>query len=572
MNTPQIQRRLAVGCAFIGRSSTALIALVLLAGIVVRGYQAVSSASAESSVSSDSAIHATSPIDVHLEGLDEEPLVQSVAAEGGLVLPVADSENQKSGTFRRMAGALKSLLAQGSSKDDALSSADGTENSRTTLFDELKTFADVLSIVQQDYVRPIDNRKVVEGAIRGLLTTLDPHSGYLDPEFYRDLQVQTKGEFGGLGIEINVRDGLLVVVSPMEGSPAASAGVRAGDVIVKIDGKFTKEMPLVEAVKRLRGAKGSAVVLSISRKSQQRLIDISVVRDTIQVKSVKGRYLGNGLGYVRVSQFAEHTADDLRSALRALHAGARDTGSKSSGLKGIIFDLRNNPGGLLNQAVEVSDLFLKDGVIVYTDGRDPSQRHNFYAHVRGTEPDYPIVVLVNGGSASAAEIVSGALQDAARAVIVGTQTFGKGSVQTIMPLSNGGAVTLTTALYYTKSGRSIQVTGVKPDVTVEAREVEAPQSTVKERRKMGEPLMREGDLPGAIANPQDVPPVNNEVPAVPSSTEEDTSFSNDPMKKINQVADDTYKPIDIESVTLEDWLNRDPQFSKALEILKRDVS
>lgn len=443
---------------------------------------------------------------------------------------------------------------------------------KTSLFDELKTFADVLSIVQQDYVKPIDNRLVVEGAIKGMLTTLDPHSSYLDPDFYKDLQVQTKGEFGGLGVEINVRDGMLVVVSPMEGSPAASAGVRPGDVIVKIDGKFTKDMALVEAVKKLRGAKGTAVVLSIARKPNSQLISIPVVRDTIQVKSIKHRFLGDGLGYVRISQFAEHTSADLRNALKELTSTAVAQNSKN-GLRGIILDLRNNPGGLLNQAVEVSDLFLKDGIIVYTDGRDPLQRHNFYAHLRGTEPDYPVVVLVNGGSASAAEIVSGALQDAARAIIVGTQTFGKGSVQTIMPLANGGAVTLTTALYYTKTGRSIQVTGVKPDMVVEAREIEdapAPSSgSSGSARGVGEPSFREGDLPGAIANPQDVEGKNP--PMQSSVIEEETKSETNPIKQINKIDTASFKPIEIEKIGLPEWKDRDPQFAKAVEILQRDA-
>ncbi len=437
---------------------------------------------------------------------------------------------------------------------------------KTSLFDELKTFADVLSIVQQDYVKPIDNRQVVEGAIKGMLTTLDPHSSYLDPEFYRDLKVQTKGEFGGLGVEINVRNGMLVVVSPMEGSPAAKAGVRSGDVIVKIDGKFTKDMALVEAVKRLRGAKGSAVALSIARKTFKDLLEISVIRDTIQVKSIKHRLLDGGLGYVRISQFAEQTASDLRSTLKALHATAIEQ-KPNTGLRGLIIDVRNNPGGLLNQAVEVADLFLKDGVIVYTDGRDPAQRHNFYAHLRGTEPDYPMVVLVNGGSASAAEIVSGALQDAARALIVGTQTFGKGSVQTIMPLANGGAVTLTTALYYTKTGRSIQVTGVKPDMIVEAREVsELQSSSAGPIRRMGEPEYREGDLPGAIANPQEA------IELLPTTTPGFESTGEGPLQQINKIDNSAYKPIEIEKIGIEDWKERDPQFAKAVEILQRDAA
>ena len=340
------------------------------------------------------------------------------------------------------------------------------ENSKTNLFEELKTFTDVLSVVKRDYVSDVENKKLVEGAIKGLLATLDPHSGYLDPDFYQDLQVQTKGEFGGLGIEITIKEGLLVVVAPMEGSPAEKVGVRPGDIIVKIDGKYTKEFSLVDAVKRLRGPKGSPIQISLSRKGVPELIETTIVRDNIAVRSVKSRYLGEGFGYVRVSQFMEHTADDLKTALAALR---KENGS--SDIRGVILDMRNNPGGLLAQAVRVSDMFLKEGVIVYTDGRVDAQKQKFFAHGKGTEPDYPIVVLVNGGSASASEIVAGALKDHGRAIILGTQTFGKGSVQTITPLENGGALTLTTALYYTKSGNSIQARGVKPDIEVEAEAV-----------------------------------------------------------------------------------------------------
>ncbi|NDC38969.1 MAG: S41 family peptidase [Proteobacteria bacterium] len=432
-----------------------------------------------------------------------------------------------------------------SAKDSSSSAASGAD-----LYDELKVFTDVLAIVQRDYVRPVDNKKIVEGAIKGMLATLDPHSGYLDPDFYKDLQVQTKGEFGGLGIEITIKDGLLVIVAPMEGSPAESAGLRAGDSIVKIDGKFTKDFSLVDAVKRMRGPKGSPIVLSVYRKGVSDLIDVTVVRDNIQVRSVKSRFLGDGIGYVRVSQFMEKTFDDLRSALKNI-----EKKNGSSDLKGLILDLRNNPGGLLTQAVKISDLFLSDGVIVYTDGRIDNQRQKFYAHSRGTEPNYPMVVLINGGSASASEIVSGALQDAARAIVVGTQSFGKGSVQTITPLENGGALTLTTALYYTKSGRSIQVTGVKPDVEVQPspeEELEEPVATPAPKGlRQG---IREGDLPGAIENP----------------TLKESPDSADALRKINKTpterADLTTR--DPEKEDIEVWIKRDPQFAKAIDLLK----
>jgi carboxyl-terminal processing protease len=419
------------------------------------------------------------------------------------------------------------------------------ERPSSNLFEELKVFTDVLSVVKRDYVTDVENKKLVEGAIKGMLATLDPHSGYLDPDFYQDLQVQTKGEFGGLGIEITIKDGLLVVVAPMEGSPAEKVGVKPGDIIVKIDGKFTKELSLVDAVKRLRGPKGSPIQISLSRKGIPDLIDVTIIRDNIEVRSVRARYLGDGLGYVRVSQFMEHTADDLKSALTQL---VKDNDGHE--LKGLVLDLRNNPGGLLAQAVRIGDMFLKEGVIVYTDGRVDAQKQKFFAHSRGTEPDYPMVILVNSGSASASEIIAGALKDHGRALIVGTQTFGKGSVQTITPLENGGALALTTALYYTKSGNSIQARGVKPDVDVEAIST-GSESLPGVRSPIGE--IREGDIPGAIENP--------------SSAGEQQST---PMQKINRTtptrADLT--SIDVEKEDLGKWEAKDNQFKRALEVLK----
>lgn len=424
------------------------------------------------------------------------------------------------------------------------------QGSDSSLFRELKIFTDVLAIVQRDYVREVDSRQLIEGAIKGMLATLDPHSGYLDPDFYQDLQVQTKGEFGGLGIEITIRDGLLVVVAPMEGSPAEKAGIRAGDAIVKIEGKFTKEFSLVDAVKRLRGPKGTPIDISIYRKGQPDLIDVTLIRDNITVKSVRSRYLGEGYGYVRVNQFMERTAEDLKSALKNLGHS-----SQAGEIKGLILDLRNNPGGLLTQAIMVSDMFLKEGIIVYTDGRMESQKQKFYAHGRGTEPEYPMIVLVNGGSASAAEIVAGAFKDHGRALILGTQTFGKGSVQTITPLENGGAITLTTALYYTKSGNSIQAKGVRPDI-----EVESSDSLENEELSNKPSLpIREEDLPGALN------PVGKE------EEPHGKPLKQPSLKSPNQSSPLSHSPltgVSPETEDLTEWLKRDRQLQRAFDLLK----
>ena len=417
------------------------------------------------------------------------------------------------------------------------------ENSQG-LYEELKTFTDVLALVQRDYVRGVESKELVKGAIKGMLSTLDPHSGYLDPDFYKDLQVQTKGEFGGLGIEITIKDGLLVVVSPMEGSPAEKAGILPGDAIVKIEGKYTKEFSLVDAVKKLRGPKGSPIKISVHREGVEGLVDVTIIRDKIKVTSVRSRYLEDGFGYIRLNQFVEKSADDIKKGL----ANIRATAPKGE-LRGLILDLRNNPGGLLTQAVRISDMFLEDGVIVYTDGRVETQKQKFFAHARGTEPAYPIVVIVNGGSASAAEIVAGAFKDHGRALILGTQTFGKGSVQTITPLDNGGALTLTTALYYTKSGRSLQAKGVEPDIILE---VKKPKE-IRGGKKSELNRYRESDLPGAIKNPTN-----------------DKDYDGNKLKEINKTRDENaeLKRIKPETVPLQEWLDRDPQMARALDLLK----
>lgn len=427
-----------------------------------------------------------------------------------------------------------------------LSSVLARENGESNLFDELKVFTDVLSIVRRDYVREVDGKKLIEGAIRGMLAALDPHSGYLDPDFFQDLQAQTKGEFGGLGIEITVKDGLLIVVAPMEGSPAQIAGVRAGDAIIKIEGDFTKDFTLVDAVKRLRGPKGTPVKVSVLRKGVPDLIDITIVRDNIVVKSVKSRFLSDGIGYARISQFVEKTGDDLRAALKKLHRE-----SEGGQLKGLVLDLRNNPGGLLTQAVQVGDLFLSEGVIVYTDGRIEGQKQKFFAQQRGTELNYPIVVIVNSGSASASEIIAGALKDHGRALILGTQTFGKGSVQTITPLANGGALSLTTALYYTKSGNSIQSLGVKPDIELESLPIEG---SAEESKGKGL-LLREKDLPGAIKNP-DLSSVTDTKQGEGDESSPSAGMASDVMS------------INPEKENISDWLSKDNQLRRAVDLLR----
>ena len=351
-----------------------------------------------------------------------------------------------------------------------------------TVYENLQVFSDVLDIVKENYVQEVKSEELIEGAISGMLRTLDPHSSYLNPDAYKELQVETKGSFGGIGIEITIRDGVLTVVSPIEGTPAYELGIHAGDQILRVDGEPTKEMTLMEAVKKMRGPKGTSVVLTIMREDFAKPQDFVITRATIAIKSVRSKTLEPGYGYVRLSQFQSSTARDLRKELAELE-------KENKPLKGLILDLRNNPGGLLDQAVKVSDEFLNEGLIVYTGGRLKSQDMRFEAHMNTRPHSYPVVVLVNEGSASAAEIVAGALQDHKRAVIVGVKTFGKGSVQTVMPLRNGAALRLTTALYYTPSGRSIQAKGIDPDIVVEKA---IPGRTEDDRH--GLKAIREEDL------------------------------------------------------------------------------
>ncbi len=352
----------------------------------------------------------------------------------------------------------------------------------------LKLFSDVISIVQDNYVEKTDQKKLMYGAITGMLRELDPHSSFLKPDDYKELQIETKGKFGGLGIEITIRDNVLTVVSPLEDTPADKAGIQANDQIMKIDDQPTQDMSLMDAVQKMRGPKGSKVKLTILRKGLQKPLEFDLVRDIISIQSVKSLSLEPGFGYVRISSFQSGTAPDLRKALNQLE-------TENSGIQGLILDLRNDPGGLLDQAVEVSDEFLDEGLIVYTGGRLENQKMRFEAHKKAKPHTYPVVVLVNSGSASASEIVAGALQDHKRAIIMGEQTFGKGSVQTVIPLNDGSALRLTTSLYYTPSGRSIQAKGITPDIMVKKENPRGEETQGEEGMRI-----REKDLPRHFDN------------------------------------------------------------------------
>jgi carboxyl-terminal processing protease len=355
-----------------------------------------------------------------------------------------------------------------------------------SVYKNIELFTEVLREIEKHYVEPEKPQKLIYGAIKGMVRSLDPHSSFMTKDEYQELMTETKGSFSGVGIEITIKDDVLTVVSPIEGTPAYKAGLKAGDKIVKIGEKSTKDMTLLDAVKNIRGPKGSEISLTVVRKGQTEPLTFRIKRDVIPLKSVRAYPLTPEIGYVRISNFQSHTTHDLKDALHKLE--------EKSTLKGLVMDLRNNPGGLLSQAVQVSDLFLDEGVIVSTKGRDSSQNISMSAHKNGTERKYPIIILVNGGSASASEIVAGALQDNRRAMILGTRTFGKGSVQTIIPLADGSGLRLTTARYYTPSGRSIQLSGIVPDIEVDF----VPPAEKKETKKPH--FLREEDLKGHMEN------------------------------------------------------------------------
>jgi carboxyl-terminal processing protease len=341
-----------------------------------------------------------------------------------------------------------------------------------TMYEDLKVLTDVIGYIQKDYVEETKSKDLVYGAIKGMLETLDPHSAFMPPNMYKEMQEETKGRFEGLGIEITTKDGILTVVSPIEDTPAYKAGIMAGDQIIKIDGESTKNFTLMDSVKRLRGQRGTKVTITIMREGFTKPKDYTLVRDVIPVRSVRHELLEKHYGYIRLSQFQEKTDGEFESALKALEEESKGA------LKGLILDLRNNPGGLLDQAIKISDRFIDSGLICSVEGRKEDQKMKFYAHPDGNLARYPLVVLVNGGSASGAEIVAGAIQDQGRGILVGTQTFGKGSVQTIIPLKDGSGLRLTTARYYTPSGRSIQAKGIVPDIIVKLSKPEEDKEAV----------------------------------------------------------------------------------------------
>lgn len=418
-------------------------------------------------------------------------------------------------SFGVVTGVLLSLNFSAIAQKDSLSS--------TLPIEELRSFADVYGAIKQGYVEPVEDKKLITHAISGMLSNLDPHSAYLDPESYKELQVNTQGEFGGLGIEVGMEDGWVKVVSPIEDTPAHRAGIKAGDLIIKLDDTPVKGMSLSDAVKRMRGKPKTSIVLTVARKGENKPLVLTITREKIKVQSVKSKLIEPGFGYLRITQFQDETiADTVKHLDKLFKEKTKDKDGKevSEPLRGLVLDLRNDPGGLLHGAIGVSAAFLPaKTLVVSTDGRTDEAKRKYIAspedYLRGTRDDVlknlpaatrsiPLVVLVNGGSASASEIVAGALQDHKRAVVIGTQTFGKGSVQTVLPLSGNAAIKLTTARYYTPAGRSIQAKGITPDIIVE----ESPNGESHDR-------LREADLERHLDNDKDktVPPKTTAKPA-----------------------------------------------------------
>jgi carboxyl-terminal processing protease len=384
------------------------------------------------------------------------------------------------------------------------------DSSRTDMYQLLKVFGDVLQRVRAEYVDPVDDKDLVENAINGMLTGLDPHSSYMNAKAFKDMQIQTKGEFGGLGIEVNEDKGLIKVVSPIDDTPAARGGIKPGDIITALDGKTVIGLSLNDAVDRMRGPPNSKIVLTIKRQNVEKPIEISLTRETIHLQVVKSRMEPDNIGYIRLSQFTEQADAGIKQAVRNLK---QQNGGKLSGL---VLDLRNNPGGLLDQAVAVSSDFVDQGEIVSTRARHPDDSQRWDAKGEDVLGGAPLVVLINGGSASASEIVSGALQDHHRAIVLGTRSFGKGSVQTVIPLPGNGAMRLTTARYYTPSGRSIQGLGIAPDVPVQETRDEPSSFGGEREADLNHTLSNSGGTgPQAVPPRTDLPLIAKQIPEKP---------------------------------------------------------
>ncbi len=429
--------------------------------------------------------------------------------------------------------------------------AEISQKERNSTYQQLETFANVLSILQENYVDDINTKKVMEGAISGMLLSLDPHSSYLKPEDFKELQEETEGSFSGIGIEITIEEGILTVVAPIAETPAERAGLKAKDMIIKIDGEPTQNMNSMDAIKKLRGLTGTKVILAIHREGWDELKDFPLTRENIPLHSVKGSFLEPGLAYIRITNFQSQTTKDVKDALQKLQG--------QQPINGLILDLRNNPGGLLDQAVSVADIFLDSGLIVYTKGRVKEQNMTFQAHSKGGKNLFPLVILVNEGSASASEIVTGAIQDHKRGIIVGTKTFGKGSVQTILPLPEGAGLRMTTARYYTPNGRSIQATGITPDV-------EVPFADSKDSTKKNNPpvAIKEADLKNHIPNPNQAQE-SNQPPAPKTEKGQAPVLQNAP----DNAEKPAQKPAPSDSSdTAEIQMDKDNQLRSALNILK----
>ncbi|HZV81281.1 MAG TPA: S41 family peptidase, partial [Geobacteraceae bacterium] len=406
--------------------------------------------------------------------------------------------------------------------------------------DQIKLLKEVMGLIKKRYVEEVDDKKLVKGAIDGMLAKLDPHSNFMSPEPYKEMKINMAGSFGGLGIEINIKDEKLTVISPIEDTPAWRAGIKSNDYIWKIDSKLTKGLTINQAVNLMRGEKGTPVTLHIVREGQKKPLVFPLIRDIIKTKSMKSRTLVPGYGYIRIIQFQERTGEDFDKALQNLHAENPD------GIKGLVLDLRNNPGGLVDTAAQVADRFIgegkEDGTIVTMKGRLPGARMSHFAKVGVKEPHYPIVVLINGGSASASEILAGALQDQGRAIIMGTQSYGKGSVQTVIPLRDGYGLKITTALYYTPKGRSIQAKGITPDIIVGTMDMAKKPKTDDKEKQVESADIREKDL-------------QNHLDTKKSTIKEDVKTKPGEVKAL---------PIPVPG---EDSAN-DYQLSRALEMLK----